>query len=118
MTAAKTEEAKAHLINDWLETGHNLFIDLLVSMSKEVGYSFDHKTLKNEIYFPTALQEKFNDDTLIRKGFIKLLAGKAPIAVTFPVDEEIQKKQNILQNSLIDFYDGKKSVKVVIDEKK
>lgn len=104
----------------WLDTSEKFLIDLLSKMSDEVGYSFDRDTLKKAIYFPRAHGELEQDQIMLRKGLLEIISKGKPLTMninSFPINQEIQNKQNKLQESLIDYFDGKKPVKVEIQDK-
>ena len=114
-------EEREKIAKEWIEKGSDLFINLLVSMSKEVGYPFDKATLSNGIYYPVAQQKLEEDNRFLRMGLLDILCKNKPISMnvnSFPFDKDTLDKQNKLQDSLIDYYDGKKPVKVIIEEKK
>ena len=69
-------------INSWLEKGDDLLADLLQVMGESLGYDFDKVKIKRGIYMPRGHGEEMNDQLIIRKGFVKILEGKA----SFPVE--------------------------------
>ena len=95
----------------------DLFIDLLFLMSQYLGYGFSKAQLARDIYSPRAHGELETDQTLIRKGLVKLLNGEAvlPMAVKeFPAtaDDETLASQAAIQKALLGWLTGKSSVKV------
>jgi len=106
---------------EWIDRGSDLFIDLLVCMSKEVGYPFDKTTLSNGIYYPIAHQRLEDENRFLRQGLLDIIYNNKPISMnvlSLPMNQDVLDKQNKLQDSLIDYYDGKKSVKVTMENKK
>lgn len=105
----------------WLDASEEFLIDLLSKMSDEVGYSFDKDALKKAIYFPKAHGELEQDQIMLRKGLLEIIAKGKPLTMdinSFPINTKMQDKQNKLQDTLIDYFDGKRTVKVEIENKK
>lgn len=103
----------------WLQNGNELFINMLVEMSNEVGFPFDQPTLSIGVYYPGAQQKIEEENIILREGLIKIICNREPLSMdvkSFPVDVEALNKQTKLQESLIDYYDGKKSVKITLDK--
>lgn len=112
-------EEREKTAQQWLETGNGLFINLLVDMSNEVGFPFDKPTLSKGIYYPIAQEKIEIENKILREGLLKIICNREPLSMdvkSFPVDIELLNKQNKLQDSMIDYYDGKKSVKVTLDK--
>jgi len=65
----------------WVERGDDLLADLLQIMGKSLGYEFDKVKIKRGIYIPRGHGEEMNDQFIIRKGFAKILDGKASLPV-------------------------------------
>ena len=112
-------DEKERKAKEWVDRGSDLFIDLLVCMSQEVGYQFDKATLSNGIYYPIAHQRLEDENRFLRQGLLEIIYNNKPISMnvnTFPVNQAALDKQNKLQDSLIDYYDGKKPVRVTIEK--
>ncbi len=113
-------EEREKAAQQWLETGNNLFINLLVDMSNEVGFPFDKPTLSKGVYYPIAQEKIEIENKILREGLLKIICNGEPLSMNvtaFPINQEALDKQNKLQDSLLDYYDGKKSVKVIVEEK-
>lgn len=103
----------------WLDNGNELFINMLVAISNEAGFPFDKPTLFKGVYYPRAQQKIEEENTMLREGLLKIIWNREPLSMdvkSFPVDIEALNKQTKLQESLIDYYDGKKSVKITLDK--
>lgn len=106
------------VVNDaWWQKRTDLFLDLLYLIAQFVGYDFSRAQLARDIYNPKAHGELENEQTIIRKGFVRLFNGEAalPMAVTeFPAtaDDETLANQAALQKLLIEVLEGKRAVNV------
>jgi len=101
----------------WWQKRQDMFLDLLHLISEYLGYGFSRAQLARDIYSPKAHDELESEQTIIRKGFVKLFNGEAalPMAVTdFPatVDDETQASQAALQKLLMEWLEGQRAVKV------
>lgn len=101
----------------WLQKRLGLFIDLLHLISQNLGYGFSRSQLARDIYNPQAHGELENEQTIIRKGIVKLLNGETvlPMAVKeFPAtaDYETLANQAALQKLLLEWLEGQRAVKV------
>ncbi|HEX4045092.1 MAG TPA: DUF6680 family protein [Gammaproteobacteria bacterium] len=113
-------EEREKAAQQWLETGNDLFINLLVDMSNEVGFPFDKPTLSKGVYYPIAQEKIEIENRILREGLLKIICNREPLSMNvtgFPINQDALDKQNKLQDSLLEYYDGKKSVKVMIEEK-
>ena len=59
----------------------DLFIDLLVAMGDDVGYTFDRVQLKNGAYFPTAHETLTTQQQQLRTLTVELLQGNRALVV-------------------------------------
>lgn len=112
-------EEREDAAEKWITKGNKLFIDLLVEISKEVGLPFDIPTLSKGVYYPLAQQKIEQDNMILREGLLKIVCNREPLSMdvkSFPVDTDAMSKQMKLQDSLIAYYDGKKSVKITLDK--
>lgn len=101
----------------WMQKRQDLFLDLLHLLSQFLGYDFTRSQLANDIWNPQAHGELETEQTIIRKGFVKLFNGETvlPMAVReFPatVDEETFDKQAALTTLLTEWLEGQRSVRV------
>ncbi len=120
LNSPSAEPLNESIAQNWVEKGEELLIDLLYKMAEEVSYSFDKVTLKRGIYSPRAHGELEWQFKSIREGVLAVIDGKKSISMeikSFPIVEDIQKNHIKLQNSLIEYLDGKRTVKVNIEEK-
>ena len=56
------------------------FVDLIWEIGKYLGFSFDKVAIKRNAYSPIAHGELEDDQRLIRKGIVELLAGKRALS--------------------------------------
>ncbi|WP_121885332.1 DUF6680 family protein [Sphingomonas sp. PP-F2F-G114-C0414] len=103
----------------WSQKREDLYIDLLLLISEYLGYDFSRSQLTRDVYNPQAHGELENEQTIIRKGIVKLFKGELaiPMAVTeFPatVDEATFDNQAALAKLLTEWLEGQRAVKVEI----
>lgn len=101
----------------WVQKRMDLFFDLLHLISQFLGYHFNRAQLARDIYSPRAHGDLENEQTIIRRGFVRLFNGEAalPMAVTaFPAtaDDETLANQAALQKLLLEVLEGKRAVNV------
>lgn len=101
----------------WWQKRIDLFMDLLFLISQFLGYGFSQAQLKRDIYSPRAHGELENEQTIIRKGLVRLFNGETvlPMAVKeFPAtaDDETLERQAALQKLLMEWLTGQRAVKV------
>lgn len=77
----------------WNQTSHNLFLNLLSSMAKDIGYDFDRVHLQNAIYSPIAHGDLEKDQFKIRKGLAAILAGEQTMKVELTSSANEDKNQ-------------------------
>lgn len=99
----------------WFQKRQDLFIDLLYSISKFLGYEFSRSQLERDIYSPQGHSELEAEQTVIRKGLVALLNGQSSLNMAvkeFPYDEAASKEQEELRSALQAWLDGSRTVKV------
>ena len=101
----------------WWQKRQDLFLDLLHLIAQFLGYGFSRAQLQRDIYNPKAHGELENEQTIIRKGLVKLFNGETvfPMAVReFPatVDEATFDNQAALTKLLTEWLEGQRTVKV------
>jgi hypothetical protein len=101
----------------WMLKRQDLFLDLLHLLSQNQGYDFTRSQLSRDIYNPRAHGELEDEQTIIRKGFVKLFNGDIsfPMAVTeFPAtaDDYTLAAQAKLQGLLLEWLEGQRAVKM------
>ena len=87
----------------WHINGDELFINLLFSMAKDVGYKFDRVQLKKGAYSPIAHGELEDQQKALRNLTIGVLSGELPLKMdvtSFPIHDEAIKSQLELQSKL------------------
>jgi hypothetical protein len=107
----------APVTDAWLQKRLDLFQDLLHLISQYLGYEFSRSQLARDIYSPRAHGELENEQTIIRRGLVKLFNGETvlPMAVTeFPAtaDDETLASQTAIQKALLELLDGKRAINV------
>lgn len=103
----------------WSARNDELLANLLYDMGISLGFSFDKVLIKRNIYSPQGHATIENENNLIRRGLIDLFNDeiKLPISLTNLGDEESIKKQQELQELLIDYYKNNKPLIVKIADK-
>jgi hypothetical protein len=102
----------------WAQKRVDLFVDLLHSMSTLLSYNFSRVEISREVYHPQGHVQIESDQTIIRQGLAKLFRGEAAIPMdvkSFAVDPAIVARQTHLQTALIEWLNGDRQVKVVLD---
>jgi predicted dehydrogenase len=101
--------------DEWVKKRLNLFYDLLFLISQFLGFNFTREQLQRDFYGPRAHGDLETEQTIIRRGLVRLFAGDAtlPMAVKeFPVDEQTLLNQATLQKLLQEWLEGQRAVKV------
>lgn len=99
----------------WGEKRIDLLAQLLMAMGQALGYEFDQVHVKKGIYAPEAHSQIENENTLLRRGLIRLLYGDASVkmdVVSFPVTEEAAAEQQVIRDHLIELLRGQRSLTV------
>lgn len=107
-------------LQEWFQKGDDLFTELLFRMSRALGYDFDTVQLKRGCYSPIAHGEMENDQFMIRKSLTKILSGEESFPmkiVSFPITEEDAQRQQAVQRGLLDCFEGKQPLRVVLESK-
>ncbi len=101
----------------WGAKRADLFIDLMERMSKYLGYDFSKVELEREVYAPQGHYLIELDQDAIRIGLAKLLKGETTLPLdikSVPVDSTVMANQIALQDELIKWLRGERSVRVDI----
>jgi len=101
----------------WLSKRLDLFLDLLHLMSQYLGYGFSRAQLSRDIYSPQAHGDLETEQTVIRRGLVKLFNGETvfPMAVKeFPAtaDDNTLADQAAIQKALLAWLEGQSAVNV------
>ena len=71
-----------------LEEAEKCFVNLMWEMGQYLGLSFDKVAIRRDVYSPVAHGELEEDQLLIRKGIIEVLAGRLPLPIqSWPLPE-------------------------------
>jgi len=111
-----TEETEA-AIQGWTQTCDDLFMDLLLALSKALGFSFDKVQLRRGIYTPRAHGEAEALQRSIEHHLEKILKGDLAIqmnVVGFPVSKEALELQRDLQTALLRLVSQEQGLPVTI----
>lgn len=65
----------------WQERGDQLFTTLLYNMSNSLGYKFGEVQLKRDYYSPIAHGNLEQDQQLLRKALLELMAGTRALSI-------------------------------------
>jgi hypothetical protein len=71
--------------------------------------------LKRGIYAPRGHSEDELIQRYIRDNWAKVVAGKQPIQMEVSISKEAAEKQNAVQNSLLEYLEGKRTVSVRVE---
>ena len=63
-----------------LKSARSAFVDLIWEIGQHLGFSFGKVAIKRDTYSPIAHGELEEDQKLIRKGIVELLAGKRALS--------------------------------------
>ncbi|PVA11548.1 hypothetical protein DC366_00830 [Pelagivirga sediminicola] len=101
----------------WGQKRLDLFLDMLHLISQSLGYGFSRAQLERDIYSPRAHGELETEQTIIRKGIVKLLNGEATLpmsVVDFPAtaDEATLANQVVIADLLVEVLRGERSLKL------
>lgn len=105
----------------WNTKGDELFVNLLFTLSQDLGYTFDRVQLKKGAYSPMAHGDLETEQRLLRKLAIRVLSGDRPMKMEvtgFPVHEEALAAQLNLSQKLTEALDGKGSLAVSVRDEK
>ncbi|WP_186059704.1 DUF6680 family protein [Burkholderia gladioli] len=113
--------AEGEQLEAWGQRRVTLFVELLKAMGEGLRYEFRDAELQAHAYLPNWQVEMLNEQELVRKGLVDLIAGKAslPMKVTeFPTDPEFAKRTAEVQNLLIEWLEGKRSPPMAMQPEK
>ena len=69
-------------VSAWVDSGYNLFAEMLMAMAAERGHEFDKHTLGTGGYFPIAHGNALIQQEKARDLFIEVLSGNRPISMS------------------------------------
>ncbi|UWQ64073.1 hypothetical protein K3723_07215 [Leisingera caerulea] len=98
-----------------MQKKEDLFLDLLHLMSQFLGYGFTRVQLGRDVYSPQAHGDLETEQTIIRKGIVKLLNGEVSVPMALkevPTDENAANSQAEVNRLLLEWLDGERTVKV------
>ena len=105
-------------IGEWFKEGDKLFLALLDKTAAAVGYDFEELLMKKGAYIPKAHRDIEDEQIMLRKGLLNLLAGNlhlkmAVLSLPQPDGEET-KRQKKIQELSIEYFEGKRPMPVTI----
>jgi Family of unknown function (DUF6680) len=109
------EERKA-----WDDRSNELFTELLYNIAQSLRYKFNKDYIRTLSYIPRIYGEIEQETLLIRRAILEVLSGRMPIpmnVVHFPVSEEGIERQNTFNSLLIECLEGKRTIKVSVENK-
>jgi hypothetical protein len=103
----------------WNEKSNDLFTALLHRMAIVFDYDLDEVLLKKGVYSPRYHGELEDDQLLLRKGLVNLLAGKLPLkmeVISFPatITEQEAQEQRQIRERLMEYLEGKRPMPIVL----
>ena len=93
----------------WVTQGEELFVNLLFSLTADVGFRFDRVKLKKGVYSPIGHGELEFEQQQLRKRTIEVLSGEKSLKLDvtgFPLNEDVLKLQLELQAKLLAALEG------------
>jgi len=101
----------------WMEKRLSLFHDILHLISVYLGYRFTRSQIARDIYSPQAHSDLENEQTIIRRGLVKLfnMEISLPMAVTeFPAtaDDESLANHRDIQKAILEVLEGRRPLPV------
>lgn len=113
------KSTKDEELSIWFTKNIELLANLLYEMGNSLGFSFDKVLIRRNIYSPEGHQQIENENLLIRRGLIGLFKGeiKLKVLVENLVEDETLKKQQEIQDLLIEYYQNEKPLNVKIIDK-
>lgn len=103
----------------WAPRRSELFFEMLLLISRFLGYSFNKVELMNEIYAPRAHADVQTEQDIIRRGLVSLFKGEVALPMdvkSFPGDPLDLAQQSEIRGQLLNWLKGQMHVKVRIDE--
>lgn len=94
---------------------HELFINLLHNIAKDVGFDFNRVELNKGVYSPVAHSELEREQAQVRTLALELLSGQTSLnmnVVGLPIDEAAMKAQRDLFNAQLAAFTGKSSLSI------
>lgn len=84
----------------------NMFHNMLLAMSKSLGYEINELTIKKNAYSPIAHGEIEEEWKVVRKGLVEIFNGK-PLPVNTPLPEELIQEGSEIRKGLIKLLNNK-----------
>lgn len=104
----------------WSSKMVDLLAKLLQVMGKSLGYDFDEVHLKKGIYSPEAHARVEDENTLLRRGLLRLIYGDGTLKMdvkSFPISEEEAKEQKEIRKSIQELLNGDRDFPVSVKDK-
>jgi len=99
----------------WGEKRVDRLTTLLLEMGKSLGYEFDEVHVKKGVYAPEAHSQIENENTLVRRGLIRVLYGDASLSMaidSLPIGIEEAAEQQAVRKSLLEILAEGKPINV------
>lgn len=90
----------------WSAKNEDLLANLLLEMSRSLGYKFDKVLIKRNIYYPRGQWNTEQEIAFIRRWLVEIVLGQRsiPFELIQNHDEETLVKQRELQEAMIKYY--------------
>jgi hypothetical protein len=90
----------------WSSRNEDLLANLLLEMSRSLGYDFDKVLIKRNIYYPKGQWHTEQELDIIRRAALEVLLGQRslPFHLIQDHDEEAIENQRLLQKAMIKYY--------------
>ena len=99
----------------WGENRVDRLATLLMQMGKSLGYGFDEVHVKKGVYAPEAHSQIENENTLVRRGLIRVLYGDVSLSMaidSLPTGEQEAAEQKEVRKALLEILAEGKPINV------
>lgn len=102
----------------WGENRVDRLASLLIEMGKSLGYEFDEVHVKKSVYAPEAHSQIENENTLVRRGLIRVLYGEASLRMvidSLPTEQDEAEEQKEVRKALLEIFAKGRPINVNTD---
>lgn len=102
----------------WGENRVDRLASLLIEMGKSLGYEFDEVHVKKGVYAPEAHSQIENENTLVRRGLIRVLYGEASLRMvidSLPTEQDEAEEQKEVRKALLEIFAKGRPINVNTD---
>ncbi|ADP69835.1 hypothetical protein Rvan_0554 [Rhodomicrobium vannielii ATCC 17100] len=99
----------------WQAKADDLFLDLLESMSKSLGYDFDKVEIRRGIYYPNGQLKNDLDREIFNTEILKIVKGEKPLPISISATQEAHEQQKIIQERMAQCFSEDGAIKIHMD---